>query len=96
MGEHDQATAASGRYAGQMIKRTDRLTAFYVDLAINTAACHGAAAGAEVLFRLGLPLELARRVLLNPAARRGASQPIAAGSPAARLQPPAVVSAPAR
>lgn len=77
MVEEDQAVAAGGRYAGRMIKRTDRLTATLVDLAINLARAQGAAAGAAALFRLGLPLELAHRVLLRPAERRGREWPTA-------------------
>jgi len=53
-----------------MHKRTDRLTAFHVDLAVNMAGSHGVPAGAAELFRLGIPLELARRVLLHPKQRR--------------------------
>jgi hypothetical protein len=53
-----------------MHTRTDRLAALQVDLAINLAASHGVAAGARALFEFGLPLELAHRVLLQPALRR--------------------------
>jgi len=53
-----------------MNNRTDRLTAVYIDLALNLVESHGVAAGARALFDLGLPLELARRVLLQPGQRR--------------------------
>lgn len=92
MAERDQVCTGGGRYAGRMTKRTDRLTAFYVDLAINTAASSGVAARARALFEMGLPLELAYRVLLRPTERRhglGAAQ-------STRLQPPAAAPAPAR
>lgn len=54
-----------------MNQRKDRLTALHVDLCISLADVHGVAAGARELFQLGLPIELARRVLLRPAERRG-------------------------
>jgi hypothetical protein len=53
-----------------MKKRTDRLTAFHVDLAINLAASHGVATGAAELFRDRISQELARRTLLQPKHRR--------------------------
>lgn len=53
-----------------MTPRTDRHTAVQVDLAINIAASRGIYAGAIKLFQLGLPLELAHRVLLHPSRRR--------------------------
>ena len=56
-----------------MHNRTAPLTAIQVDLAINLARTRGVATGARELFELGLPLELARRVLLHPGRRRGAS-----------------------
>jgi len=71
--EQDQGSASAEGYAIWMIKRTDRMTAFHVDLAINLAGSHGVAAGAREMFRLGLPFELAHRVLLKPRRRRGAS-----------------------
>ena len=53
-----------------MHTRSDRLAALQVDLAINLSSSHGVAAGARALFEFGLPLEVARRVLLNPELRR--------------------------
>lgn len=72
-----------------MTKRIDRLTAIHVDLATNLAGSHGVAAGAAELFRLGLPLELARRVLLRPSERRGRAAPRAQPRIAAAAQAPA-------
>lgn len=89
--EQDRTRAVGGRYAGRMTKRTDRLTAFYVDLAISKVASCGVAAGARALLEMGLPLELARRVLLRPALRRGTG-----AAPAAQPQPPAAAPASAR
>ncbi|MBQ5963134.1 hypothetical protein [Massilia sp. ZL223] len=54
-----------------MKPRTDRLTAAHVDLAVSLAAVHGIAVGARELCERGVALELARRVLLRPSARRG-------------------------
>lgn len=88
--EQAQAGAPGGRYAVEMTKRTDRLTAARVDMAINLAGIHGVHAGAAELARLGLPIELAQRVLLRPAERRGTSVR------AALLQPPATAPAAAR
>lgn len=53
-----------------MHKRTDRLAALQVDLAINLLASHGVAAAARALYEFGLPLEVAHRVLLYPNCRR--------------------------
>ena len=53
-----------------MNKRTDRLTATHIDLAVNLAASHGIAAGARVLHEQRIPLDVARRVLLRPWLRR--------------------------
>ena len=55
-----------------MTSRSDRLTAAHVDMAVNLARSHGVATGARLLFELGLSLDLARRVLLQPGRRRGA------------------------
>lgn len=60
-------------YSCRMIKRTDRLTAFHVDLCIALVGVQGIASAARELFQLGLPIELARRVLLHPDQRRGAA-----------------------
>ena len=68
-------------YSAAMHKRTDRLTALYVDLAINLARSHGVAAGARALFEQGIPIELARRVLLRPGERRGATEHSPPGRP---------------
>lgn len=62
-----------------MTIRTDRLTTVLVDLAVNTAAVNGVAAGANGLFGYGIPLELARRVLLHPQLRRRLPQPPGVG-----------------
>ena len=53
-----------------MRKRSDRLTATHVDLAINLAAIRGVAAGARALVEQGVPIEVAHRVLLQPGLRR--------------------------
>lgn len=89
--ERAQPQTTGGRYSARMTKRTDRLTAFYIDLAVNLAGSHGVAAGARMLLQLGLPVELAHRVLLRTQERRGTgatrsvpSQPAAAGPAPAR------------
>lgn len=53
-----------------MNNRPDRLTAVYIDLALNLVESHGIAAAARALFDVGVPIELARRVLLRPTERR--------------------------
>lgn len=83
--EQDQVGPVIARYAFRMIKRTDRMTAFHVDLAINMAASHGVHAGARALFESGLSLELARRVLLRPTMRRLPGRPTPAPT---QLHPP--------
>ena len=56
-----------------MEKRTDRLTAAYVDLAINVVGSHGLAAGVRALLECGAVLEVIERVLINGGPRRGAT-----------------------
>ena len=57
-----------------METRTDHLMAVHVDLAVSLSAVHGVAVGARELRERGAPLELARRVLLQPGRRRGAGR----------------------
>lgn len=57
-------------YAHPMIKRRDKLTAIYVNLAINMLDRFGAAPAARFLFEQGVNFEVAHRVLLRPAMRR--------------------------
>ena len=70
-----------------MHKRTDRLTAFHIDQAVNLASSYVVAAGANALFELDIPLDLARRVLLQPERRRDAvpkqthAEPLRASTP---------------
>ena len=53
-----------------MEKRIDRLTAVYVDLAINVATLFGLEAGMRVL-QHSTPLLVVQRVLIEGRARRG-------------------------
>ena len=53
-----------------MEKRIDRLTAVYVDLAINVATSFGLEAGMRVLEH-NTPLLVVQRVLIEGRARRG-------------------------
>jgi hypothetical protein len=55
-----------------MEKRTDRLTAIYVDLAVNVAAVFGMEAGMRVL-QNNTPLLVVHRVVFKGGPRRGAS-----------------------
>jgi hypothetical protein len=55
-----------------MEKRTDRLTAIYVDMAVNVAAVFGMEAGMPVL-QHNTPLLVVHRVLVQVGPRRGAS-----------------------
>jgi hypothetical protein len=55
-----------------MEKRTDRLTATYVDLAINVAAAFGMEAGMRVL-QAKTPLPVVQRVLIEGGPRRGST-----------------------
>lgn len=72
--DQDQPRPSSACYVLWMIKRTDRMTAFHVDLAVNLAGSHGVHAGARAMFEAGLPIELAQRVLLRPGQRRGTTE----------------------
>ena len=54
-----------------MDQRTDRLTAVYVDLAVNIAAAFGMAAGVLSLHERGAPLQVIQRVLVQGGPRRG-------------------------
>ena len=54
-----------------MEKRTDRLTATYVDLAVNVARVFGLEAGMRVL-QHKTPLPVVQRVLIEAGPRRGA------------------------
>lgn len=79
-----------------MHKRADRLTAFHVDLAISLADVHGVAAGARELCQLGLPIELAHRVLLTPHVRRGRARPAPGGELQIPLQDAGTAPVPGR
>jgi hypothetical protein len=54
-----------------MEKRTDRLTAVYVDMAINVVGSHGLAAGVRALLECGTSSAVIERVLVNDGPRRG-------------------------
>lgn len=56
-----------------MDKRTDRLTAVQVDLAVNIAAVFGPAAGVMSLLGQGISPQLVQRVLIEDGPRRGAA-----------------------
>lgn len=55
-----------------MDKRTDRLMAVHVDLAVNIAAAFGMAAGVRSLHEIGAPSPVIQRVLIQGGPRRGA------------------------
>lgn len=54
-----------------MEQRTDRLTAVYVDLAINVTTAFGLDAGVRVLHQQGTPPAVVQRVLIEDGPRRG-------------------------
>jgi len=56
-----------------MDKRTDRLTALQVDLAVNIAGVYGMAAGVLSLHQCGTPLQVIQRVLIQGGPRRGSN-----------------------
>lgn len=62
-----------------MEKRIDRLTAVYVDLAVNVATSFGLEAGMRVL-QHNTPLLVVQRVLIEGGARRGNQSHCATGS----------------
>jgi hypothetical protein len=62
-----------------MEKRIDRLTAVYVDLAVNVATSFGLEAGMRVL-QHNTPLLVVQRVLIENGARRGNQTHCATGS----------------
>jgi hypothetical protein len=51
-------------------KRTDRLTAVYVNLAVNVVASHGLTAGVRALLECGAALAIIQRVLVDLGPRR--------------------------
>lgn len=64
-----QPVAQPAGYDRPMIRR-DKITAIYVNLAINMLDRFGAAPAAQFLFEQGVSFEVAHRVLLRPAMRR--------------------------
>jgi hypothetical protein len=54
-----------------MKQRTDRITAVYVDLAVNVAITFGLDAGVRVLQMQHAPQLVIQRVLINSGPRRG-------------------------
>jgi len=56
-----------------MDKRTDRLTAVQVDLAVNIAAVFGMGAGVLSLHTCLVPLSVIQRVLIQGGPRRGST-----------------------
>lgn len=54
-----------------MEQRTDRLTAAYVDLAINVVTAFELDAGVRVLHQQGAPPTVVQRVLIEGRPRRG-------------------------
>lgn len=56
-----------------MEQRTDRLTAAYVDLAVNVVTAFGLDAGVRVLHQHKTPLAVVQRVLIDGGPRRGAT-----------------------
>ncbi len=58
-----------------MDRRTDRLVAVQVDLAVNVAAVFGLGAGVRVLHAEGISPAVVQRVIIDGGPRRGASEP---------------------
>jgi hypothetical protein len=56
-----------------MEKRTDRLTAVYVDLAVNVSITFGLDAGVRVLQMQHAPQSVIQRVLIDSGPRRGST-----------------------
>jgi len=56
-----------------MEKRTDRLTAVYVDLAVNIASAYGMATGVRSLHECGVAPAVIQRVLIQGGPRRGST-----------------------
>ena len=56
-----------------MEQRTDRLTALYVDLAVNVATAFGLDAGVRVLHQQKTAIAVVQRVLIDGGPRRGAT-----------------------
>ena len=54
-----------------MNKRTDRLTATHVDLAVNVAAAFNLAAGVRALHEQGVSPAIVQRVLIDGGTQRG-------------------------
>lgn len=54
-----------------MDKRTDRLTATYVDLAVNVVTAYGLDAGIRVMHQQAVPTSVIQRVLIEGGPRRG-------------------------
>lgn len=59
-----------------MEKRTDRLMAVQVDLAVNIAAVYGMAAGVVSLHECGVPLPVIQRLLIQGGPRRGSTSAV--------------------
>jgi hypothetical protein len=72
-------SAACPAILERMEKRIDRLTAVYVDLAVNVATSFGLEAGMRVL-QHNTPLLVVQRVLIENGARRGNQTHCATGS----------------
>jgi len=58
-----------------MEKRTNRLAAVQVDLAVNVAAVFGMGAGVRVLHAEGISPTIVQRVIIDGGPRRGATYP---------------------
>ena len=59
------------RYHVVMENRTDRLTAVYVDLAVNISIAYGMATGVRSLHDCGVVPAVIQRVLIDGGPRRG-------------------------
>lgn len=57
-----------------MDRRTDRLAAVQVDLAVNVATVFGLGAGVRVLHAEGISPAVVQRVIIDGGPRRGASE----------------------
>lgn len=68
---HQMRKAAVSDYLVMCSRRTDRLTAVQVDLAVNVAAVFGMGAGVRVLHAEGIPPAVVQRVIIDGGPRRG-------------------------
>jgi hypothetical protein len=69
-----QYTAITKCYRALMDRRRDRLTALYIDAALNACSTHGVQAAAMAMTEYNVSRETIMRVLTMPRQRRGPGQ----------------------